>query len=85
VARYKMTRCAARLAGAGAHLSGNKTSQPMQAIAVLRKLDEIFQGKDGLQALLKAEKTGPVHGQGLEVSIEINERIIAAYPDHDDA
>lgn len=85
VARYKDDPVVLRGLQAQALIYQDKTSQPLQAIASYRKLDEIFKGKEGLQALLKAEKLALYTARDWKLSIEINERIIAAYPDNDDA
>jgi len=39
-----------------ARIYQDKTHQPVQAIETYRKLAEIFKGKEGLEALTKAEK-----------------------------
>lgn len=85
VARYKDDPVVLRGLQAQALIYQDKTSQPMQAIASYRKLDEIFKGKEGLEALLKAEKLALYTVRDWKLSIEINERIIAAHPDHDEA
>lgn len=85
VARYKDDPVVLRGLQAQALIYQDKTSQPMQAIASYRKLDQTFKGKEGLEALLKAEKLALYTIRDWKLSIEINERIIAAHPDHDEA
>jgi len=85
VARYKDNPVVLRGLQAQARIYQDKTSQPMQAIASYRKLADTFKGKEGLEALLKAEKLARYTVRDWKLSIEINERIIAAYPDNEEA
>jgi tetratricopeptide (TPR) repeat protein len=85
VVRYKDDPVVLRSLQAQALIYQDRTSQPMQAIASYRKLAETFKGKEGLDALLKAEKLALLTIRDWKLSIEINERIIAAYPDNDEA
>ena len=85
VARYKDNPVVLRGLKAQALIYQDKTNQPMQAIASYRKLADTFKGKDGLDALLTSEKLARFTVRDWKLSIEINENIIAAYPDNDEA
>jgi TolA-binding protein len=85
VARYKDSPVVLRGLQAQARIYQDKTNQPIQAIASYRKLADTFKGKEGLEALLMAEKLARFTVRDWKLSIEINERIIAANPDNDEA
>jgi tetratricopeptide (TPR) repeat protein len=85
VARYKDDPVVLRGLQAQALIYRDKTGQPKEAIASYRKLAETFKGKEGLDALLSAERLARNTIKDWELSIEINELIIAAYPDNDEA
>ena len=85
VARYQDDPVVLRSLQAQAQIYQNKTNQPKEAIAAYKKLADIFQGKDGLDALLQAEKLAQYTLSDWKLSIDINERIINSYPDSDEA
>ena len=85
VARYKDKPVVLRGLQAQALIYQDKTNQPMQAIATYRMLARIFKGKEGLEALLMAERLALHTVRDWKLSIEINELIIVAYPDNDEA
>ena len=85
VARYKDDPVVLRSLQAQALIYQNKTNQPLEAIAAYKKLANIFKGKEGLTALLQAEKLAQFTVGDWKLSIDINERIINSYPDSDEA
>lgn len=85
VTRYKDDPLVLRSLQALAHIYQDKTSQPLEAIAAYRKLADIFKGKDGLAALLQAEKLAQYTVSDWKLSIDINQSIINGYPDSDQA
>jgi len=84
-ALYKDDPVVLRGLQAQARIYQDKTNQPMQAVTTYRKLADTFKGKEGLEALLNAEKLALNTVRDWKLSIEINERIRAAYPDNDEA
>ena len=85
VARYKTDPVVLRGLQALARIYQDKTHQPVQAIETYRKLAEIFKGKEGLEALTKAEKLAFYTLKDWNLSIDINDRIIALFPNNDEA
>jgi tetratricopeptide (TPR) repeat protein len=85
VARYRDDPVVLRSLQAQALIYQNKTNQPLEAIAAYKKLADLFKGKDGLAALLQAEKLAQYTVADWKLSIDINERIINSYPDSEEA
>ncbi len=85
VARYKDDPLVLRSLQAEALIYQNKTSQPQEAIATYLKLADTFSGKDGLAALLQAEKLARYSVGDWQLSIAINQRVIDGYPDDGEA
>ena len=85
VARYKDDPLVLRSLQAEALIYQNKTSQPQEAIATDLKLADTFNGKEGLAALLQAEKLARYTVGDWKLSIAINQRIIDGYSDDGEA
>lgn len=85
VARYKTDPVVLRGLQALARIYQDKTHQPVLAIETYRKLAELFKDKDGLEALIKAEKLAFYTVKDWNLSIDINDRIIAMFPNNDES
>lgn len=85
VARYKNDSVVLRSLQALARIYQDKTRQPLEAIATYRKLADIYKDKDGLAALLQAEKLARYTVSDWKLAIEINRSIVNGYPQDDEA
>lgn len=85
VARYNNDSVVLRSLQALAQIYQSKTNQPLEAIAAYRKLADIFKDKDGLAALVQAEKLARYTVSDWKLSIEINRSIVNGYPKADEA
>lgn len=85
IARYKNDSVVLRSLQSLARIYQSKTNQPLEAIAAYRKLADIFKDKDGLAALVQAEKLARYTVSDWKLSIEINRSIVNGYPKNDEA
>lgn len=85
VKRYKDDPIVLRALRAMANIQQNKSNQPAQAIESHLKIADIFKGADGLDALLTAERIATFTTRDWKVAIDVNNRIIALAPQHEEA
>jgi tetratricopeptide (TPR) repeat protein len=85
VNRYKDDPVVLRALRAMANIQQNKSSQAAQAIESHLKIADIFKGSDGLEALLAAARIANFTTRDWKVAIDINNRIIALAPQHEEA
>lgn len=85
VARYKDDQIVLRALRAMAAIQQNKTRQPAQAIESHLKLAELFKGDEGMEALLAAERLALFSTRDWAKAIDINLRIMALSPQHEEA
>lgn len=85
VARYKDDPMVLRALRLMAGIQQNKTSQPAQAIESHLKIADLFKGNEGLEALLAAERLALFTTRDWVKAIDINHRIMAFLPGHEEA
>jgi tetratricopeptide (TPR) repeat protein len=85
VARYKNDPIVLRALRAMANIQQNKTNQSNRAIESYLKIADIFKGPEGLEALLAAERIATFNTRDWKMAIDINNRIIAFAPQHEEA
>ena len=85
VARYKDDPVVLRALRAMASIQQNKSNQSAQAIASYLKIPAIFKGPEGLEALLAAERIATFNTRDWKMAIDINNRIVAFAPQHEEA
>lgn len=84
-ARYKNDAVVLRSLQSLARLYQDKTHQLARALATYLRVYDIFKGREGLAALVKAQKIAVSNLNDWNQAIEINELIMRAYPDSDEA
>ncbi len=85
VARYKNEPIVLRSLRAMANIQQNKTNQSARAIESYLKIADIFKGPEGLEALLAAERIASFNMRDWKTAIDINNRITAFAPQHEEA
>lgn len=85
VTRYKDDPIVLRALRAMASIQQNKSNQPAQAITSHLKIADIFKGAEGLEALLAAARIANFTTRDWKVAIDINNRIMAFAPQHEEA
>ncbi|MBU1215477.1 MAG: hypothetical protein KKA63_09600 [Gammaproteobacteria bacterium] len=85
VARYKDDPVVLNALRSMASIQQNKTKQPEQAIESHLKIAELFKGEAGMEALLAAERLALFTTRDWAKAIDINHRIIALSPQHEEA
>jgi tetratricopeptide (TPR) repeat protein len=85
VARYKDDPMVLRTLRLMAGIQQNKTNQPAQAIESHLKIADLFKGNEGLEALLAAERLALFTTRDWAKAIDINHRIMAFLPGHEEA
>ncbi len=85
VARYGNDPVVLRALRAMAGIQQNKSKQPAQAIESYLKIAELFKGNEGLEALLAAERLALFTTRDWAKAIDINHRIMAFLPGHEEA
>jgi TolA-binding protein len=85
VARYKDDPIVLRALLAMASIQQNKSNQPAQAITSHLKIADIFKTPEGLEALLAAARIANFTTRDWKVAIDINSRIMAFSPQHEEA
>lgn len=85
VARYKDDPVVLRALRAMAAIQQNKTRQPAEAIESHLKIAELFKGEEGMDALLAAERLALFSTRDWAKAIDINHRIMALSPQHEEA
>jgi len=85
VARYKDDPIVLRALRAMASIQHNKSNQSAKAIESYLKIADIFKGPEGLEALLAAERIAAFTTRDWKMAIDINNRIVAFSPQHEEA
>lgn len=85
VARYKDDPIVLRALRSMANIQQNKSNQSVRAIESYLKIADIFKGPEGLEALLAAERIAALNTRDWKTAIDINNRIIAFSPQHEEA
>lgn len=85
VARYKDDPAVLHALRAMAAIQQQKTNQPAQAIESHLKIAELFKGEEGMVALLAAERLALFTTRDWAKAIDINHRIMAFSPQHEEA
>lgn len=85
VKRYKDDPVVLRALHAMASIQQNKSNQPAQAIESYLKVADLFKGSEGMEALLAAERIATFTTRDWKVAIDVNNRIIALAPQHEEA
>jgi len=85
VARYKDDPMVLRALRLMANIQQNKISQPAQAIESHLRIADLFKGNEGLEALLAAERLALFTTRDWAKAIDINHRIMAFLPGHEEA
>lgn len=85
VARYKDDPIVLRALRAMANIQQNKSNQPAQAITSHLRIADIFKTPEGLESLLSAARIANFTTRDWNVAIDINNRIMAFSPQHEEA
>ncbi len=85
VAKYKNDTIVLNALRSMASIQQNKINQPAEAIESHLKIAELFKGDEGMEALLAAERLALFTTRDWAKAIDINHRIMALAPQHEEA
>lgn len=85
VARYSNDPVVLRALRSMAAIQQHKTKQPAQAVESYLKIAELFKDEAGMEALLAAERLALFTTRDWAKAIDINHRIMALSPQHEEA